>query len=370
MKKGEKNLKKRKPVKIGLSFGLGKEKELFLENVSMLLSSGMDMASIMGAVKEEVRSKELKKVIEYVEYEIEGGASVSNAFAKTGLFPSHALELMRIGEGSGRLMENLRVIALSQAKERDFRSKIQSAMIYPVFVLGLAGFIGIGIAWFILPNLANVFSSLNLKLPLITRLLIGLGAFLGDHGIVAVPIFLGTMAVILYVLFFFPKTKAIGQRILFSLPGVKRLLKEAELSRLGYIMHSLLDAGIPVVEAFGALKESSTLIVYGNLYGKMRDLLEEGNSLQKTFAKLPYAKRYISPALQQMLVAAERSGRLPETFGKIAELYESKTEVTTKNLTVILEPLLLIIVWVGVLGVALSIILPIYGLIGNLNNNI
>jgi type IV pilus assembly protein PilC len=362
--------KKEHVKKLGWTFGLGKEKELFLENVSMLLSSGMDMASIMKAVKDEVKTPAFKRVIEYVEHEIEGGSSVSRAFESTNLFPAHALELMRIGEKNGRLNDNLKVVASSQAKDREFRSKISSAMIYPVFVLCLAGVIGLGISWFILPNLANVFSQLNLKLPLITKILIGVGKFLGAHGIVAVPAILAGMVILIYVLFIFPKTKIIGQRIMFALPGVNRLLKEAELSRLGYIMRSLLDAGIPIVDAFAALEQSSSLIMYSRLYAKMKISIEKGNSLQKTFREIRHMNRYISPSLQQMLVAAEHSGKLPETFGKIAELYEGKTDITTKNLTVILEPLMLIIVWLGVLGVALSIILPIYGLIGNLNNNL
>lgn len=350
--------------------GTSKEKEMFLSNVAMLVSSGMDMASVLRAAGDEIRSPAMRKAVERLAADIDNGLPLWRAFEKSRLFPPQALALVKIGESSGRLMDNLRVVAASQERERSFRSKLQSAMIYPLFVMGLSVVIALGIAWFILPNLSNVFSQLNMELPLITRLLIGLGEFLGKYGAIAVPLALAVFAATLFFVFIFPRTRHIGQAILLHTPGVSRLLSELELARLGYIVSSLLSAGLPLVEALRALESATTLRVYQRFYTQLRQQIEDGSTFQQAFKTIRGSRRRLPVPLQHMIMAAENAARLEEAFQKIATLYEGKTENTTKNLTVVLEPLLLVIVWVGVLTVALAIILPIYSLIGGLNNSI
>ncbi len=349
--------------------GTGKERDYFIENLTMMLASGMDVFYALDGIKKEIRSKPLKAAITEMEEDINSGSSLWRALENTRLLPDHVIALVRIGEESGRLPQNLKVIVIQQEKDRTFKSKIRSAMIYPILVLFLTLTIGLGIGWFILPRLAQVFSELRLELPFVTKMLIQAGNFLGDYGIVAVPaIIIGVLSII-YFVFIFPKTKFIGETILFALPVVKKLIQEVELARLGFILGTLLGAGMPVVSAFDSLYKASSLRIYKKLYAHLRDSVEEGNSLKKSFSL--YAKqinRLVPITVQQMLIAGEKSAQLPETLLKIGETFEGKTETTTKNLTVILEPILLVIVWMGVVGVALAVILPIYSLIGGLNN--
>jgi type II secretory pathway component PulF len=149
--------------------GNGGEKEYFVDNLAMLLSSGMDILSALEAIKEGVRSKLMKGIIDDLKADITDGLPLWKALQKTKLLSLHILSLFRIGEESGKLAENLKVINAQQQKERIFRSKIHSAMMYPILVLSLTLVVGIGIAWFILPRLSVVFSQLNMELPLITN---------------------------------------------------------------------------------------------------------------------------------------------------------------------------------------------------------
>jgi type II secretory pathway component PulF len=285
-----------------------------------------------------------------------------------GLLQPQVISLVRIGEETGRLSENLKAIALQEQKEEEFRSKVTSALMYPVFVFALTLIIGIGISWFILPRLATVFSSLNITLPLITKLLIGFGAFLGAYGFIVVPGGMVLLAIIFYFLFVYPKTKIVGEYIMLAMPVLKRLILEVEISRFGYIMGTLLQAGLPVVPALKSLANSSSFTFYKRFYSYLHDNIEEGNSFEKSFADFKHMNKVMPTSMQQLIISAERSGHLPETFIKIGEMYESKTEVTTKNLTVLLEPILLVIIWLGVVGVAMAVILPLYSLVGGLNN--
>lgn len=353
--------------RLNINFFMTQEKEYFIENFAMLLASGMDIIEALDAIKGEVHSKSLKKAISRLEEDIVSGSTLWHALEATKFLPKQVVSLVKTGEGSGQLHESLSVIVVQQEKNRAFRSKIRSAMMYPVFVLILALVVGIGIAWFILPRLANVFSQLNLALPLVTRILMDMGRYLGEHGQTVVPIFIAGMLILFYFIFVFKYTKIIGQKLLFIFPGVKNLIKEVEIARLGYIMGTLLRSGLPIIEALDSLSESTPLYDYRRIYVKFRNNINEGHSFHECFAMFPRFKKFIPIPIQGLIIAGERSGKLAETFLNISSTYEGKTELTTKNLSVILEPILLVIVWLGVVAVALAVILPIYGLVGGLN---
>lgn len=351
------------------TFGLGKERDYFIENLSMLVASGMPILSVFDAIVKGLHSRRMKKIIALVRGDIESGSPIWKALQKTNIFPDHAISLIRLGEESGKITENLKVVAIEQEKNRIFQSKIRSAMMYPVFVLSLTVIIGVGISWFILPKLALVFGQLKISLPLITKVLIGVGIFLGKYGQYAVPATIVIMGAVFYFIFSFSKTKAIGQFILFSLPGVKQLIKEVELARLGYLLGTLLQTGLPITQALNSLVSSTEILPYRELYNHLRDSIEDGNSFQKSFVTFTDADSLIPAPIQQLIVAGEQSGTLPEAFLKIGQTYETKSDTATKNLTIVLEPILLVVVWLGVVAVALAVILPIYSLIGGFNPN-
>ena len=353
-----------RPGRLFFTFGLGKERDYFVENLSMLISGGLPIMNALGAIAEELRSRRMKNVIASIKLDIESGSPLWRTLENTNLFPEHAISLIRLGEESGKLTENLKVVAIEQEKDRAFKSKLRSAMMYPVFVLSLTIIIGIGIAWFILPKLALVFAQLKIKLPLITKILIETGTFLGNYGEYVVPSAIVGMATLFFFVFSFSKTKFIGQCILFSLPGIKGFIKEVEVARLGYVLGTLLEAGLPITHALDALASATEITQYRKLYIHLRDSVEDGNSFQKSFAAFKNTKHLIPAPIQQLIVAGEQSGSLAETLLKIGQTFETKADTTTKNLTVILEPILLVIVWLGVVAVALAVILPIYNLLG------
>jgi type IV pilus assembly protein PilC len=227
--------------------------------------------------------------------------------------------------------------------------------------------VGVGIAWFILPKLAVVFAQLHVKLPIITKILISFGTFMSVSGYKVIPAFIVLIIAVIYIFFYDRRTKVIGQRILLSVPGIRTLAQELELARFGYLFGILLEAGLPLVQSLTAMTNAATFVAYKKFYTNLLTLIEEGNSFNKAFVLIPNSKQYIPLSLQQMIIAGEQSGNLARVMKTIGENYEAKSEVTSKNLSVILEPALLVIVWVGVVFVALAVILPIYSLIGGIN---
>lgn len=347
---------------------LNKDRDYFIENLSMLVEAGMPILNVIDTITKELRSSRMKKILALVREDIESGSLIWKALQKTNLFAEHTISLIRLGEESGKLRDNLKVVAIEQEKDRVFKSKLSSAMMYPAFVLLLTVIIGVGIAWFILPKLALVFAQLKIDLPMITKILISIGIFLNKYGKFVVPTAVAIIIVLSYFIFSFSKTKAIGQFILFSLPGVKQLIKEVELARFGYLSGTLLSAGVPIIQALNSLASATEIAPYKKLYSRLRDSVEDGNSFQKSFISFKNTNHLIPEPIQQLIVAGEQSGALSKTLLKIGQIYETKSDTTTKNLTVILEPILLIIVWLGVVVVAFAVILPIYSLVGGFKN--
>ena len=346
---------------------MGKEKDYFLENLAMLFSASINILEALDALKEETRSRKMRRVLGAVREDVDAGYALSKALAHTKMFPDHVISLLEIGEESGRLPENLQVVAEERAKDREFKSKLRSAMAYPMIVLTLTVVIGVGVAWFILPRLATVFEQLEVELPVITEALIALGDFLGLYGLYAVPLFLIAVFGFFYFLFFFRYTKFIGERILFALPGAKRLLQQVEIARFGFMMGNLLEAGLPLVPALHSVRNAASFYLYKHFYTNLAESIEEGNTFAASFEGNRRLRRLFPSTAIQMITAAEKSGALPRTFRRLGEIYGAKSDNTVKNIAVVLEPIMLIVVWLGVLAVAVAIILPIYSLIGGFN---
>ncbi|MFH1142353.1 MAG: type II secretion system F family protein [Candidatus Uhrbacteria bacterium] len=345
--------------------GLGKEKAFFVDNLSMLLGSGMGIDLVLQSLEEDTRNKSMKKIIGQITDDIDSGSSISQALDRSRMLSQHIVALIRIGEKSGRLQENLILISEQQSKDRLFKSRIRSAMLYPVIVIIVAFVSGIGISWFILPRIVGIFNMIDTDVPLLTRILIKIGEIFVNYGAILVPGLMLTMIVIVFFLFILPKTKTAGQWLLFHTPIIKKMILEIELSRFGFILGILLNAGLPIVDALDSLQEATTFYNYRKLYIHLRDRINEGSSFMPCFEEIKKSNKMVPIPIQHMIETGAKSGTLADSLLKIGAIYEAKTEITTKSLTTVLEPILLIIIGVGVLILALAIITPIYGLIGS-----
>lgn len=344
----------------------GKYREYFTSNLALLFDAAVPVQEAFLSLKETSKSPELNKALDQMSNDIDDGVPLWQAMDRSGIVSNQTLALVRLGEQSGRLVDNLKVAAKQEEKQRIFKSKVRSAMLYPSFVLGLTLLIGIGVAWFLLPRLSETFTRLGADLPLISKFFINIGIFLKANGYWAIPVGLGAMTFILYMLFGFSKTKSVGQRLLFHLPGVSRLLHEVEIARFGYLLGTLLQAGLTVTQALESLEQATNVPRYKELYRHLRTSFEEGYSFRTSFPKYHHTSKLLPPPVQQMVIAGERSGSLPEALLNVGNIYEQKVDITTQNLEAILEPILLVIVWVGVMGVAVAVILPIYSLVGGM----
>jgi type II secretory pathway component PulF len=300
--------------------------------------------------------------------ELKNGNALWRILDAVHMFRSHAVGMIRLGEESGRLAENLTLVAERERKDREFNAKLTGAMAYPLFVLFVTGVVGVGVAWFILPRLAVVFGQLRIDLPAITRVILNFGTFLATYGTVAVPTFLGVSSLLIYFLFFFRGTRFIGQAMFLAIPAFRRFIQDIELARLGFVFGTMLDAGLPVLQVIDSLTDSTRMAAYQKLYRSLHEAIARGESLQEGMHHYRRSGRLIPGPIQQLIGSAERSGGLSGTLARIGQIYDSRSEIAMKNIATLVEPVLLVIVWLGVVAVAMAVILPLYSLVGQLKH--
>jgi type IV pilus assembly protein PilC len=370
-------IKKKKPVyrgpgaikRISLAIsqiGLGKYRSSFIQNLSMMLGAGLHVTDALETLAREAPKGPMRKLIKKIHEDVDNGMALWRAMDKRAYFTPYTVALVRIGEQSGNLAENLDNLALQDEKDQAMKQKVKMAMIYPSIVIVLTVVIAIGLSWFVLPQLVGVLYALNVELPPTTLLVISIADFFTEYGSTVVPaIFLGMF--IMAMLAKFTSLRIVAQWLTLHIPGVKTLIVQASIARFGIILGSLMRAGVPPVEALESLTEVTSLYRFRIFYKRLTDHVQIGDSFSKSFAEIKNSRKVIPISVQQIIVTGEKSGRLSEVLAKTADIYQKKAEETAQKLPIILEPMLLILIAGLVSFIAFSIIMPIYSVVGNIS---
>ncbi len=351
-----------------LTIGFGSERDYFIENLSLLVASGMGISASLASIRKGVKNRRFKKLIVQMEEMIQSGFPLWRTFKELRFFPERVIALIKAGEESGKLPEHLSLVTIQQHKERVFSSRVRSALLYPGIVLLLAIVVAIGSAWYTLPRLTLVLQDAaeTASIPITTKVLIWLGQFIASYGVWAIPALLVGLFLVVYLLFVNNKTKWLGDTLILGLPGIDKLVQGVEVSRFGFVFGALLQAGLPLRDAVASLVEGTSFVSYKNFYRYLQVELDAGQTFANAFDSYKKSGKYIPIPMQQLIVAAEQSGKLPETLLKIGQIFEEKTDVMSRDLSTVLEPMVLIIVGLIVAMVVMGVLGPIYNLAGGL----
>lgn len=349
------------------SFGTGKMKMALIENLAMMLGAGLPLVDSLKTLQADTRSRAMRGLLKAIVEMVENGSPLWRAFDAQHCFSPDVIALLRIGEEAGNLAENMGYLAAQQEKDQALRSKVKMAMIYPTIVLVMMFVIVIGLGMFVLPNLVTVLFTLNVPLPLVTRIVIAFSNFFTNQGHVAVPSVIVGMLTLLVLAKFTP-LRGVAQWVMFQIPGIGRLAREATIARFGVILGGLLQAGVPLTDAMHSLAEVTSVVSYRTFYTSLLEHITVGDSFGKSFAAIRGSATLLPLSVQQLVTTGERSGSLAKILLKIADIYEKKANETAQKLPVILEPMLLLFIG-GLVGtIAFSIIVPIYSIVGNVGN--
>lgn len=335
------------------------EKLLFTSYLATMVKVGITIKEalhiIMSQTKKEKNREMYKKMIEM----IQNGQSLALSLKQYDfVFSELFINMIASAEESGNLAQVLEYLSVQLEKEYDLRKKVISAFIYPAVIISITMLLAVGMVIFIMPRITKIFTSLKVNLPLPTRVLIGFSNILTHKPYIVIFGIIAFIIVIKSIL----KSKFLRpslERFVFHIPVFGKLLMYANLARISRILHSLLQTGIPITRGLDIIGNTLSNTMYKKAIYASRDKVEQGGHLGESFEG---NEKLFPQLLTKMIFIGEKTGSLETTSEHLAEMYEKNVDNLTKNLSVLLEPMLLVFMGVLVGGIALSIILPIYQL--------
>jgi len=337
---------------------------LFAKRLGMILRSGMPIMEGLHMLRDEKHSRSCRFVYSSITTDVQNGLSLSAGMQKFERhFGQFSINIVRIGEASGTLHQNLEYLAEEMKKKRTLKKKVIGALIYPAIIVTATTGIVVMLTVFIFPKIIPIFSSLNSKLPLSTLMLIVISNFLSHWGL---EVLAGLVAIIVGVVFAmrFPAFHLLMDRLILRIPLLGKLSLYYNLSNICRTMSLLLRSDIRIVSAMELVADSTRNLVYRQALNAAKENLLTGQRISIQFKN----NQNIFPSLMcQMVTVAETTGNLSGAFGFLSDMYEEEIGELTKNLTTLLEPILMIIMGLLVGFIAISIITPIYSITQSLN---
>jgi len=361
----EKGLKKKKfEISLPLLGGVSLvEKMMFTRNLQVMIAAGLPLPRALEALAFQTKSQKFKKALFGIKEEITKGKSFSDSLTDfSDIFSELFQSMIKVGEEAGTLEEVLKVLSQQMERQHELSSKIKGAMIYPAIII--CAMIGIGIMMLIMvvPQLAATFKELNIELPLTTQIVIGLAEFLVKKWYLAILI------LVLGAFFFFQIMKSkTGKRILDNLtlriPIISPIIRKSNSAYTTRTLSSLISAGVPIVRALEV-----TARTLGNIYYKkaLQDCSEQVRKGGKLSDVLKLYEDIYPAIVIQMVAVGEETGETSSILSKLAEFFEEEVGNATKNLASVIEPVLMIIIGAAIGFFAVSMIQPMYSMLGTL----
>ncbi len=342
--------------KPGLSFV---EIMMFVRQLGTMIKVGVPIMEALEIIISQTREKKNRKMYENILGMIQSGQTLSKSLAEYGtIFPDVIIKMIETGEESGTLNDVMEYLNVQLEKEYEIRKKLVSAFIYPAVIIGLTLMMTMGIVIFIMPKITKIFSSFKIKLPFITQILIDFNTFVTQKPFLTVFILFATIF-FFKTIFKLKALKPFWNRLSIYLPVFGRITVSANLARFNRTLSSLLQSGTSIVKALEIVTNTVSNDLYKKAIQAASNKVEQGGKLGES---LENNEKLFPVLVTKMLYIGEKTGSLETTTNRLATMYEREVDNLTRNLSVLLEPLLLIFMGVLVGGIALAIILPIYQL--------
>lgn len=336
----------------------------FTKHLSVMLKSGIPLDQSIATLKDQTKNSTFKQILASVQADIENGQTLQKALSKhQPIFSSLYISLIGIGEKSGNLEDNLEYLSLQLKKSYDFNKKIQGAMLYPKLILVATFIMGMFLSIFVLPKLVDLFRSLDVKLPLSTKILLFVANIMKSYGVIIVAAFIG-IGVLISFLLKTPFIKPKWHKLLLSLPYVGQLNQNIQLASFCRNMGIMLKSGLTITDALKTQFNATDNLVYKDYLGNLLKSMEKGKRLADEMEPKKYP--LIPLIVPRMIDVGEKTGKLEDVLVYLGDFFEEDVDDTTKNLSNILEPVLLLVIGVVVAFVSLAIISPIYQLTGGI----
>lgn len=341
------------------------DKLLFTKHLATMLKAGIPIAETLDVLLKQTKSHAMQNVLTKLLGDIQNGQSLGAALKKfPRVFDELYVSLITVGEESGKLEENCAYLSEQLTKDHVLRGKIKQALMYPIFVLVATVVMGGFISIFVLPQLVDFFASFQTDLPIPTKILLGIATYMKSYGILTIAGVIGFG----FVWSLFVRTavgKPVWDGILLRLPIVGDMTTYGQLARFCRNLGALLQSGVPVTRSLEVTGQSLSNIPFHTAVLVLSKSLSKGQTIGETMDE---KKLLLFPTLvSRMIKVGEKSGKLEDMLLYLGDYYEEEIDSLSKNLSTILEPVLLIFIGLVVGFTAVAIISPIYSLTGSIS---
>ncbi|MEZ4200181.1 MAG: type II secretion system F family protein [Candidatus Paceibacterota bacterium] len=338
-----------------------KEDDLVMmtRNLSSMLVAGLPLSRSLSVIERQSKNPRLKGVIKDVRERIEKGDQFNESL---GAYPKVCNDLyvamVRAGEESGGLADTLKVLSTQMERASSLRKKIKGAMIYPSIVLIIMVIIGVLMMIYVMPSITGTFKKLEVDLPATTQFLIAASDFMVAH---TVLVLVGMVAIIVGFIYFLRTKlgKIIFHWLIIRLPVIGTMVKETNAARTARTLSSLLSAGVDVIRALNITEDVVQNVYYKPIIKQAANKVEQGTALSEVF--IEHDKLYPT-FVGEMILVGEETGNISAMLEQLAVFYENEVEHKTKDLSTIIEPMLMVVIGGTVGFFALAMIAPIYSI--------
>ena len=329
-----------------------------------MLKAGLSLSRALSVLKKQTQNPALGKILTSLSNDINSGESLSSGLSKfPDPFSKLFVSMTKAGEESGNLSGALSEIGMNLEKAYSLTKKIHGALIYPGVILSAMAVIGVLMFAFVVPTLANTFKELGVVLPLSTRIVIYFGNFFSNNLILTFVSMIG----VAFGFYSLGRAKFMAKYIdyiILRLPIIGNITKELNTARTTRTMSSLLSSGVSIMRAIEITEDVVQNIYYKKVLNEAKIAVEKGAPFSETFTE---NSNLYPVMMSEMIQVGEETGKLSDMLLQIALFYEEEIENKTKNLSTIIEPVLMIAIGAGVGFFAISMISPLYSILGSIN---
>ena len=338
------------------------QKIAFAKNLSAMTKAGLALSRALSVIEKQAKKAKFKSVVGGINLEIKKGRTLSEALKNyPNVFSNLFISMAKAGEESGGLSDALANVALQMDKTYRLQKKIKGAMIYPSVIISVMIVVGILMFIFVVPGITATFKDLNTELPGSTKAIIFMSDVLSAHWFMAILIILAFIGGI-YASLKTALGRRLKDRLIIKLPLVGDLVREANSARVARTMSSLLLAGVPVADSIQITKGIVNNYYHKQVLDEAAKVVEKGENISGVFMKNP---ELYPTFVGEMMSVGEETGNMAAMLLEVAIFYETDVEERTKDLSTIIEPVLMVIIGAAVGFFAYSMVTPIYSVMNN-----
>ena len=348
------------------TFGSGKvgtkDIAIFFRQFSVMIDAGLPLVQCLEILASNQENQAFQKTLTGVRTTVEGGATLANAMRQYPVvFDDLTTNMIEAGETGGILDIILQRLAVYVEKAVRLRAAVKSALIYPVAVVSMAVLIVGALLKWVVPIFSNLFAGLGVNLPLPTRIVMGLSAFVNTFWWMFI---VGVVALVVGVkqIRKHPRGKYYFDKMLLTTPIVGSLLRKIAVGRFTRTLGTLITSGVPILEGLGITARTSGNAVLEEALMKVRKAIEEGRTIVDPLRECGVFPNMVT----QMIGVGEATGAMDSMLQKIADFYEEEVDAATKDMLAMLEPVIIGILGVTIGGIVISLYMPLFAMIAKL----